>query len=470
MKRQSKKASRKTTSVARRSLSISGVADAASDPRDIPAITNLWVCGWKSLQRNIPIELRRLTVLAGANSSGKSSLFQPILMLKQTLEAPYDPGALLLDGPHVRFTEASQFFSHHDDAGNFSDLVIGLQTQNDLVETTYSKSSGMPIKVVQEKLGRGLNQLVIRPEMSPSDVKKQLGKEGDAFLSLFSKNATSVEVSVTRNRCFLAVQLNVDRGSGQKFSLSLDSGGTGEVVRAIRSIIHLPGLRGNPERTYPLNATEGLYPGQFQSYTASLIQRWKETSNSIKLQELNEALTSLGLTSEITTASVDETRVEIKVGRMLGSECNEYVSIADVGLAVSQVLPVLVALVVAKPGQLVFVEQPELHLHPRAQIKLATIMAGAIKRGVRILMETHSSLLLLGIQTAVADGSLDHEDIGLNWFTRDESGVTCVTRSEIDSAGAFGDWPEDFADVSFEAETIYLKAAEKVLRAEQNAG
>src|SRR5208282_911176 len=52
-----------------------------------------------------------LTILAGANSSGKSSIVQPILMLKQTLEASYDPGTLLLDGPNVRFTSGDQFLS-----------------------------------------------------------------------------------------------------------------------------------------------------------------------------------------------------------------------------------------------------------------------------------------------------------------------------------------------------------------------
>ena len=80
------------------------------------------------------------------------------------------------------------------------------------------------------------------------------------------------------------------------------------------------------------------------------------------------------------------------------------VSIADVGFGVSQVLPVLVALIVAEPGRLVYLEQPELHLHPRAQVALAQVLAAAAKRGVRVVAETHSSLLLLAVQTLVAEG------------------------------------------------------------------
>src|SRR3989442_5605959 len=71
-------------------------------------ITRITVAGFKSISQEQSIEIRPLTLLAGANSSGKSSMMQPLLLLKQTLEAPYDPGALLLDGPNVRFTKFEQ--------------------------------------------------------------------------------------------------------------------------------------------------------------------------------------------------------------------------------------------------------------------------------------------------------------------------------------------------------------------------
>src|ERR1022692_4175754 len=74
-------------------------------------ISQVSVTGYKSIGSECSVEIRPLTVLAGANSSGKSSIIQPLLLLKQTLEASYDPGALLLDGPNVRFTSGDQFLS-----------------------------------------------------------------------------------------------------------------------------------------------------------------------------------------------------------------------------------------------------------------------------------------------------------------------------------------------------------------------
>ena len=77
----------------------------------IEGITKIAVSGFKSLAEECAIDIRPLTILAGANSSGKSSIMQPLLMLKQTLEVGYDPGPLLLEGPNIQFTSADQFLS-----------------------------------------------------------------------------------------------------------------------------------------------------------------------------------------------------------------------------------------------------------------------------------------------------------------------------------------------------------------------
>ena len=136
------------------------------------------------------------------------------------------------------------------------------------------------------------------------------------------------------------------------------------------------------------------------------------------------------------------------------------VSIADVGFGLSQTLPVLVALLTAEPGQLVYIEQPEMHLHPRAQTALAQILAQAVKRGVRVIVETHSALLLLAVQTLVAEAQLASDKVKLHWFKRRENGVTEVTSADLDGAGAFGDWPEDVAEVALTTESRYLDAEE----------
>jgi predicted ATPase len=132
-----------------------------------------------------------------------------------------------------------------------------------------------------------------------------------------------------------------------------------------------------------------------------------------------------------------------------------------VGFGVSQALPVVVALLAASPGQIVYIEQPEIHRHPKAQTAMADLLVAAANRGVRVVAETHSALLLLAIQTALAKGKIAPSAVKLHWFQRDEQGCTKVTSVDPDEKGRFGDWPEDFATTELEAENRYLDAVEK---------
>ena len=230
----------------------------------------------------------------------------------------------------------------------------------------------------------------------------------------------------------------------------------------------MPGLRGNPERTYPVSAVGLTFPGNFEHYVASIIAKWQEElhEDNDESVALCNNLESLGLTSRVNVKSINDTQVEIIVSRLqhyipgrIEDDINDedLVSIADVGLGVSQTLPVLVALLVAKPGQLVYLEQPEIHLHPSAQRALAEVIAAASLRGVKVVVETHSSLLLLGIQTLVAQKKLPPDLVSLHLFKRDaDSGATTVTSANIDEDGTFGDWPVDFDDVTLQAQREYL--------------
>ncbi len=83
----------------------------ARNSKPMDRITAIAVAGFKSIVDKQRLEVRPLTILAGTNSSGKSSIMQPLLMLKQTLESPFDPGALLLSGENVRMTSSEQWQS-----------------------------------------------------------------------------------------------------------------------------------------------------------------------------------------------------------------------------------------------------------------------------------------------------------------------------------------------------------------------
>src|ERR1019366_1814068 len=200
---------------------------------------------------------------------------------------------------------------------------------------------------------------------------------------------------------------------------------------------------------------------------ASVIHRWG-TSKDDRIGLLENNLRLLGLTSGVATEAIDDTRVELRVDRLpvaAKGGARDTVNIADVGFGVSQALPVLVSFLTANRGQIVFIEQPELHLHPRAQVALANIILQAADRGVRVVIETHSSLLILALQGLIAEGRIAPDRVSMNWFTRDNTGQTHVAEAALEKDGSYGDWPVDFDDVEADLQNRYLNLVDR-LRAE----
>lgn len=444
-------------------------------------IEELWVSGYKSVHEEQRIEIRPLTILAGSNNSGKSSIVQPLLLLKQTLEVGYDAGPLYLSGPHVKFTATSQLLSRLGGSRVSRSFRVGLRIgPKQTLELSFrrsSKAKGFEIESMKYSDSDGVIR-ELRPGMSQKQIMQNVSDSRRDMYKEFHKipvpdNAPSDRVrlkwKVFRDECFLEAQLTVTDKDGATLAVALPdwarimSRPSFPFSSDIRSVIHVPGIRGNPERTYPVTAVGDWFPGPFHPYAASVVAQWQTADERRVLKAVAQDLELLGLTWRVFARPVEDTHVEIRVGRLdhQGADGADMVNIADVGLAMSQVLPVIVALHVAKPGQLVFIEQPEMHLHPKAQIALARIVAKAAQRGIRVLVETHSSLFLLGLQTLVAESELEPQLVKLHWFTRDKKGFTKVLSADVDEAGAFGDWPEDFGDVSLKAESRYLDAADQ---------
>jgi AAA15 family ATPase/GTPase len=425
-------------------------------------IIRITVAGFKSIATEQSIEVRPLTILAGANSSGKSSIMQPLLLLKQTLDATYDPGALLLNGPNVRFTSAEQILSCVNNGQSTKGFHVGAEISTgralktyftrgknrrlDIERTTYIAENG------EYTLYRGMPLSAIHDAF----IIEYKDFESNNIINLLW-NDIQKNIVISRDRCFLTF---IDKKT-DIFDFALEN--INSVDEYIRRIIHLPGLRGNPERTYPITAVGPEFPGTFDKYFASVIGQWQSEKTAEKLGKVNRDLARLGLTGGIATEPIDDTQIELLVHRYSRKDefdPEDMVSIADVGLGISQTLPVIVALHAANPDQLIYVEQPELHLHPRAQSAMAEVLADAAIEGARMVVETHSSLFLLGIQTLVAEGKLPPELVKLHWFQLLDDGSTQIVSADLDEMGAFGGWPVDFADVALSSEGRYLDAAQ----------
>jgi len=475
-------------------------------------ITEISVQGFKSLYEESRIEIRPLTILAGANSSGKSSIMQPLLLMKQTLEAVYDPGTLLINGPNVKFTFNEQLFSKTNNGQKKTDFSIAIKIKREhIIKIIFLKNvsqssiftinqftSNINTYIYQnikqetilkailksfktyletcytnQELGRGTVEDLVN-KLDVEDKEKFLEKAIEKLQNMYG------DFIIVRNKCFLYLRQSDKIRSYDNMTIT-DTPSTHYTRKFINDIgffsnsivettkkeiiqfIHIPGLRGSPERSYPISAINNQFPGTFDNYFASIIYNWQVTQDP-KIEELNKYLQNLGLTSKVTASRPNDVSIELQVG--LSKEISDiFVNIADVGFGVSQVLPVLVALLVAEPGQLVYLEQPELHLHPRAQANLAQPLIDAANRGVKVVVETHNDLLLTRIKTLVAEEIIDPTKLILHWFSRGDDGITKIDSKELDKVGAYGEFPIDFSDVFFEEDHRYIDAASKQLLA-----
>lgn len=419
-------------------------------------ISGISVYGFKSFKDEQHVAIRPLTILAGANNSGKSSLMQPLLLLKQTSQAHRSPGwgLLLLDGPHVKFTCADQLLAKGNE-GEFGVRIELLDGQS--LGRTFRKAE-LGFEMKEMDYASPEKSFTIVPSMSHDEIMAILTEPVKTYWPTFRwKVFVSPQCGVPFE--FSGHDPNSEGGGVGVPLFHKDMYPAGRVFYLnVDSIIHLPGLRGNPQRTYkdtrfrrwfPKKSTVGpYYEGTFEPHVATVIAVWQEgDGGKTKLDELAHYLESMALPWKVKAEPVDDEQIELKVGwlpRARQGGAHDLVNIAGVGFGVSQALSVLVALLVALPGQLVYLEQPEIGLHPLSQRRLAGVLRDAVKRGVVTVVETHSTILLRELQTMIATGDLDKEDVVVNWFARNKEGETTITTAELDDKGACRKWFEDF--------------------------
>jgi hypothetical protein len=432
------------------------------------ALSRITVAGFKSIGPERSIEIRPLTLLAGANSSGKSSMMQPLLLLKQTLEeSNHDPGPLFLNGPIVKFSSAEEVLFRENDGRSLDNFKVGLGLDKKEIRIQFRKENRAAFRIEQAEFLQPGEKYTLWPEMSQDQIVKTGLTKGIETLTPRPAGFENGQWEIVRDRCFLELSWAMRAYNKSQFT---KLGGLWEGV--IRDLLYVSGLRGGRDRNQPLTPAGPSYQGIFDKYTASVIYLWQIDGKATNLARLNDSLKALGLTGGVKALRLNDTQLELRVGRLPDippERPSDGVNFIDVGIGVSQALPVVTALLVAKPGQLVYIEQPEIHLHPRAQVAMARLLADAANRGVRVVAETHSSLVLLGVQSLVAEGVLAPDKVKLHWFRRNEkTGATDITSADLDRAGAYGDWPEDFADVEMKTDLRYVEAAHDQLKTEPN--
>lgn len=217
---------------------------------------------------------------------------------------------------------------------------------------------------------------------------------------------------------------------------------TNEVELNLMSLFPMGPYRRPPERWYIFTGTSPEDVGYKGQSLPDLLFRRPEL-----VGRANEWLKRLDVGYELRVASIGKGASDLFEVRLVDTRRASPVEVAlsDVGFGVSQLLPFVVQSLAADK-QIISIEQPEVHVHPRLQADLGDLLAETIKEpyGHQFLIETHSEHLMLRLQRLVREGQLKKDDVSVIYVARGVEGSQ-ATRLHLDDEGDFLDeWPGGF--------------------------
>ncbi len=344
---------------------------------------------FKCFKEETNFPLAKITLLTGINGKGKSSFLQSLLLMRQSLEHDEGLQSLILNGDWVQL-------------GMIDDI----------------KNSNNPREV--ETLFRFI------AEGREGEKKFECTIHGNVREALIGDVKIAPESKLShfpvdfRKIHYLAA----DRLGPQPFypKRMLDGfvsvGAKGEYVA---NVLHLKG-------DHLVN--EMLYLGEDAQTLEQQTEEW--------LREIFDG-------AKITLMGTEE---ESSILTLLfnNTESEKRYKPANIGFGYSYILPIVVSGLIAEPGEILIVENPEAHLHPRAQSKLTHFLARVASCGVQVFIESHSEHIFNALRVCVKnnDFSLTNKDISVLYFMESEDQP--VVQVPINADGSVDDWPEDFFD------------------------
>jgi len=421
---------------------------------------------WKKLD----ITFGAVTGLFGTNSSGKSSLLQFLLLLKQTRNAT-DRGIVLDFGSQDQFVNLGSFrdlIHDHEESSILSwrikwDLPHKLsindsekkRTDNLVTADSLSHASQVQLNgkvLVSNRLEYKFGEYRFVTEPKKSSVTEYL------LSALAPKEVNNFKFKRTQARAWalpgpLKTYLFPDQAKTYFQNAGFLSDFEAEYEAFMDSIFYLGPLREHPRREYQWSGSRPSDVGRRGERAIEAIlsatQR-NETRNlggRTRYKAFDEMiaywLKELGLIYEFKVEEIGSGsnlyRTSVK-----RDEKSPYALLTDVGFGVSQVLPALVLLYYVPEGSILLMEQPEIHLHPSVQSGLADVILSAAKtRKLQVIVESHSEHMLRRFQLRVAEAKADYEEVKL-YFCDSKGGESKLVDLELDMFGEIQNWPPNF--------------------------
>ena len=404
-------------------------------------ITHIQMKNFKSWQDSGEVKLAPLTGFFGTNSSGKSSLLQMLLLLKQTVEHS-DVGEVLFFGNENSLVNL----------GNFHEIIYGHQLENKLHLGVRCKlSHSTPIR------------LTIPPQIMHFAFDTIIQEDGgNPILEVFQYRSLSDDTKIVwKDNILFANDQNQTRIRIQNcYGLPLlENANVPKILKAFSSVFeelfshvyYLGPTRVDPQRRYNWSGDHPRHIRQWGNQTINALLsarvrklKTRHEEGEIPIEErvsywLQEMELAYSFSLDWTSQGSKEYEVRIQK-----TSSSPPVTLVDMGYGLGQFLPVLVLCYYAPEGSTLILEQPGIHLHPKVQSQLADLLIEVItERNLQVLIESHSEHLLTRLQLLIAKGKIPASDTAL-YFCENENGVSTIKSLDVDDLGNIKNWPKNF--------------------------
>lgn len=420
-------------------------------------INSIELENYKAFKMSGQVNLKKINLFLGPNSSGKSSFLESSLLLKKAIDCSKTD---IVIGEKVNSQEYKKMVYK-----NNMENKINFKLNFDKSDNTEDKEqeNGVEIEFLDFKGGVRRIEFTIGLEEKPT-VEEFIIKYGENKCRIFLEEGIIIaeldnfilktegliepyKFYFKVNERKLDMLANIEKKTARRVAKILDK--TEKKLKDFsKKFIYIESLRSKIENAEMNNEGDGYCPLGIKSgglgKTISKIEENKKEKNT--LERINYWLDRFDLGDDIKTKREDG-NIEVLIrNKNLGM----YNDLYHVGFGTKQLLPIIIESVNSPKGSTLILEEPETHIHPRAQANLSDLFVDtALKDDKRFIIETHSIFLVTELQILIAEGIIKNTDVAIYYFDQDENGSKAREMELTENGQFYDEWPTGFFDIHY---------------------
>ncbi len=423
-------------------------------------IKEIKLTNFKCYQKPTRFELGKINLLTGINGKGKSTLLQSLLLFRQSVEHNERTNTLLLNGNCVRL-------------GTFSDVKNAYTSSKDPIKIHFkvaNEANPIILNCYYEFVAPHKDERSLQLEVFGAYATEKLDDyESSTYKKIFIYHPRNKK---TAN--WIGLYLDKDthrhryRQGQQEFFNSLlpeqtkighlesDQSWHFQDFLSYKNIHYICADRLGPQEFYPKNnISDFVHVGKQGELVADVLSHAKKeqliTDSSLARSEdrliLSQVSEWLGYILDQPIFSIVLDDADKYRSSILFKMGDKTYAAPNVGFGYAYMLPIVVSGLIAKKGEIWIIENPEAHLHPKAQSRLTEFLVQVAQTGVQVFVESHSDHIVNALRVGVKNKAMDKSDVKVFFFTNDPNESSPqIYKPTIDEDGRIDEWPEGFFD------------------------